>query len=208
LNEISEIKPVRVDKSYSPGYTSLTELMAIGFGVQYYGGEYTPSTLQDVAVKYVEQDVCQTKYAFEGEITDAMMCAGEKGKDGCQGDSGEFGIMLHVPAYYFETIEIKCGVFCYHLKLTNSSMYFHYLSPFVLLLGGPLYDAEKDVVVGVTSWGVGCGSGKLYSVRFAQLFWYTFNIHHICIYQLNSCSFLFFCSRSSWCMGTYIKCRK
>jgi secreted trypsin-like serine protease len=108
LNETSEITPVRVDKSYSPGYTNQTELIAIGFGVEYYGAYYVPSRLKDVVLNYVEQDVCQIKYGFGREIRDAMMCAGEFGKDACQGDSGEFGIMLHAPAYYFEAIEIKC----------------------------------------------------------------------------------------------------
>ena len=31
-----------------------------------------------------------------------------------------------------------------------------------LFIGGPLYDKDNDVVVGVTSWGVGCGMGKAY----------------------------------------------
>lgn len=26
-------------------------------------------------------------------------------------------------------------------------------------IGGPLYDSDNDVVVGITSWGIGCGSG-------------------------------------------------
>jgi len=88
LNQTSEITPVRVDKSYSPGYTNQTELIAIGFGVEYYGAYYRPSRLKDVVLNYVEQDVCQIKYGFGREIRDAMMCAGEFGKDACQGDSG------------------------------------------------------------------------------------------------------------------------
>ena len=59
-----------------------------GFGVLSFGSIETPSTLQHVELNYVEQADCGKIYELYS-FTDAMMCAGEYGKDGCQGDSGE-----------------------------------------------------------------------------------------------------------------------
>ena len=47
----------------------------------------TPEILQKVDVPFVSQDECKNAYGEE-DITDRMICAGEKGKDSCQGDSG------------------------------------------------------------------------------------------------------------------------
>ncbi len=55
----------------------------------YYGGQYSPSTLQHVLLDFVEHDVCDNLYADYGGITEQMICAGGEGKDGCQGDSGK-----------------------------------------------------------------------------------------------------------------------
>ena len=55
----------------------------------YYEGWYSPSTLQHVEINYVDRDTCDDIYGGSGSITSSMMCAGEQGKDGCQGDSGK-----------------------------------------------------------------------------------------------------------------------
>ncbi len=63
-------------------------LSFIGFGVLYYGGQFTPTTLQHVELDYVETSICDKIYESYGGVSSAMMCAGGEGKDGCQGDSG------------------------------------------------------------------------------------------------------------------------
>jgi transmembrane serine protease 9 len=49
-----------------------------------------PSRAQEVDVPYVSNQVCNSRQAYNGEITDGMLCAGYAagGKDACQGDSG------------------------------------------------------------------------------------------------------------------------
>ena len=57
-----------------------------GFGET---GSGVSSHLLDVAVPYVDNPTCNSKY--NGDITSAMMCAGDLsngGEDACQGDSG------------------------------------------------------------------------------------------------------------------------
>lgn len=55
-------------------------------------GDLFPDTLQQVAVKYLENSLCEQSsgptYTYQGEITAEMMCASDDGKDSCQGDSG------------------------------------------------------------------------------------------------------------------------
>lgn len=78
-----------------------------------------PDTKQHVEVKYIETDDCNARKSYNGQITDAMLCAGEDqgGEDACQGDSG---------------------------------------GPLVRLGSG----GEPDDLVGVVSWGYGCGSAQ------------------------------------------------
>ena len=48
-------------------------------------------TLKEVAVPFVSDDACQSAYAragFRNYSTTTMICAGEVGKDSCNGDSG------------------------------------------------------------------------------------------------------------------------
>lgn len=59
-------------------------VLVAGWGLTTEGG--TPSLrLREVEVPLIASGDCQKAY---GDLTDNMLCAGEKGKDSCQGDSG------------------------------------------------------------------------------------------------------------------------
>lgn len=66
-------------------------LTVIGWGNMNPGyGWDMPDIKQHVEVKYIETDDCNRQGSYNGEISNAMMCAGESegGEDACQGDSG------------------------------------------------------------------------------------------------------------------------
>ena len=43
--------------------------------------------MQKVCVPFVTPEICKSYYG-SNDITDGMICAGEEGKDSCQGDGG------------------------------------------------------------------------------------------------------------------------
>lgn len=61
-----------------------------GWGTLKEGDYNLPNMLQKVSVPLVSQKNCNAKDAYDGDITNTMICAGYKqgGKDSCQGDSG------------------------------------------------------------------------------------------------------------------------
>lgn len=66
-------------------------LTVIGWGNTNPGNGWNmPDVKQHVEVKYIPTNECNSKNSYNGQITDAMMCAGEDGggEDACQGDSG------------------------------------------------------------------------------------------------------------------------
>jgi len=68
-----------------------TEVFVAGWGntIGYPSDEqYFPDKLQELLVPILDWEKCN--YAFDGELTNNMLCAGyfEGGKDSCQGDSG------------------------------------------------------------------------------------------------------------------------
>jgi trypsin len=69
-----------------------TQIMATtaGWGALKESDRGLPDLLQKVNVPLVSQTACNAKTAYDGEITNTMLCAGYKtgGKDSCQGDSG------------------------------------------------------------------------------------------------------------------------
>ena len=64
--------------------TDGTRIVVAGYGLTTEGGSQSLQ-LREVEVPIVRHDLCKTKYL---SLTANMICAGEAGKDSCQGDSG------------------------------------------------------------------------------------------------------------------------
>lgn len=66
-----------------------SELFVTGWGVTQQGGS-TVLTLREVAVPLISTKECNDPLAYNGGVTERMLCAGlaQGGKDSCQGDSG------------------------------------------------------------------------------------------------------------------------
>jgi len=85
-----DIEPLKIADRYSSYYNTGTMLTVTGWGSTS-ASYYRPSTtLMEVDVPVVSNELCNSPYSYDGEITDNMMCAGytEGGKDACTGDSG------------------------------------------------------------------------------------------------------------------------
>ncbi|KAM6173888.1 transmembrane protease serine 4 [Erethizon dorsatum] len=90
-----------------------TPLWVVGWGFTEQNGGEMSDTLLQASVQVIDRSQCNAEDAYQGEVTEKMLCAGVPGGgvDACQGDSG-----------------------------------------------GPLmYHSEKWQVVGIVSWGYGCG---------------------------------------------------
>jgi secreted trypsin-like serine protease len=71
--------------------TPLSIMTVAGWGNTSPTGSNFPAKAQEVDVKYVPNEVCNTPPSrYVGQITDGMLCAGfeDGGYDACQGDSG------------------------------------------------------------------------------------------------------------------------
>ncbi|XP_006834047.1 PREDICTED: transmembrane protease serine 4 [Chrysochloris asiatica] len=97
------------DEDLSPA----TPLWVIGWGFTEQDGGKMSDALLQASVQVIDSTRCNAEDAYQGDVTEKMMCAGilEGGVDTCQGDSG-----------------------------------------------GPLmYQSDQWQVVGIVSWGHGCG---------------------------------------------------
>ncbi|CAH2292934.1 complement factor D [Pelobates cultripes] len=68
-----------------------------------------PDTLNEVLVTVISRDQCNRRDYYDNELTDNMMCAGEKGKDSCEGDSGGPLICNSVAVGIVSFGSRKCG---------------------------------------------------------------------------------------------------
>ncbi|XP_010365733.1 transmembrane protease serine 4 isoform X6 [Rhinopithecus roxellana] len=93
--------------------TPATPLWVVGWGFTKQNGGKMSDILLQASVQVIDSTRCNADDAYQGEVTEKMVCAGipEGGVDTCQGDSG-----------------------------------------------GPLmYQSDQWQVVGIVSWGYGCG---------------------------------------------------
>uniref|UniRef100_A0A2K5JVP2 Transmembrane protease serine 4 n=1 Tax=Colobus angolensis palliatus TaxID=336983 RepID=A0A2K5JVP2_COLAP len=121
--------------------TPATPLWVIGWGFTKQNGGKMSDILLQASVQVIDSTRCNADDAYQGEVTEKMVCAGipEGGVDTCQGDSG-----------------------------------------------GPLmYQSDQWQVVGIVSWGYGCGGPStpgVYTKVSAYLNW-IYNVRkvrHLC----------------------------
>jgi secreted trypsin-like serine protease len=87
VTNVSPIKPLTPEIEASLNVGDLLTVMGWG-NLSVTDDPSYPTILQEVDLPLYDQEKCNT--AYDGEITDVMLCAGfeEGGKDSCQGDSG------------------------------------------------------------------------------------------------------------------------
>jgi trypsin len=87
LDSFSHVKAALLAKKDDSMFEEGVSIVA-GWGATSEGGG-SPANLMNVTVPLVTTARCNSAYNPSGyQITDAMICAGESGKDSCQGDSG------------------------------------------------------------------------------------------------------------------------
>lgn len=89
LSENVKAIPLANPESESTLVKKDTPLVVTGWGATQQGGQ-TVRDLRFVQVPFVERNDCNQTTAYDGKITDNMICAGRRqgGTDSCQGDSG------------------------------------------------------------------------------------------------------------------------
>lgn len=120
---------VKVIPMLTDAYGTLAEAGELatvtGWGTTVEGG-YTSSTLMEVAVPIVSNEVCNDSY---GSISKNMICAGyaEGGKDSCQGDSGGPLVVPDEEGNWYLVGVVSFGYGCarseYYGVYTRVSMY-------------------------------------------------------------------------------------
>jgi secreted trypsin-like serine protease len=94
--------------------------------------------------------------SYESYIFDSMLCTLSEDHDACQGDSGRLKVALLFVTQLFITEPHNSYI---HRDISR-------------LIGGPLIipgsSASEDILVGVTSWGIGCAT-KIFPGVFARI---------------------------------------
>ena len=106
-----------------------------GFGSRSVGGS-SSSRLRHVELAFVPAFTCASSYS----LASYMICAADPGQDACQGEK--------------QFLLTKIFLSKFHSKI----LYHFFTQKFIIVgdSGGPLYDADNDVLIGVTSFGNGC----------------------------------------------------
>lgn len=114
LVETIDLPAIKViSKSEADNLTEGTMLTVTGWGDVLTDGEEYPDKLMQVNVPLVSNETCNLPASYNGEITDAMICAGHKegGKDSCQGDSGG-PLVIKREGEYFQVGVVSFGEGC------------------------------------------------------------------------------------------------
>uniref|UniRef100_G3TA15 Transmembrane protease serine n=1 Tax=Loxodonta africana TaxID=9785 RepID=G3TA15_LOXAF len=84
-NDVHRVCLPEASQIFPPG----EGVVVTGWGALFYNGEY-PALLQKAPVKIIDTNTCNAKEAYNGLVSDTMICAGymEGNIDACQGDSG------------------------------------------------------------------------------------------------------------------------
>ncbi|XP_059575862.1 transmembrane protease serine 4 isoform X3 [Alligator mississippiensis] len=134
------VKPVCLpffDEDLNPG----TPVWVTGWGYTRRNGKLS-SVLQQAEIQVISQSVCNAVSAYQGEITEKMLCAGllQGGVDACQ-----VGASPTSPGCPLHAGQLSSR---WPLSLQGDS-------------GGPLlYEQQRWHVVGIVSWGQGCGEAS------------------------------------------------
>jgi secreted trypsin-like serine protease len=83
-------KILHLSNAYNPASFVDNAAVVMGWGTTSTYRTTTPSILQQTTVPISSASLCNSIYAYNGKITDSMLCAGfpQGGTDACQGDSG------------------------------------------------------------------------------------------------------------------------
>lgn len=90
LSQVVTQNPVRLSNAYNPFTFADDTAVVMGWGTtSVYSSNY-PLMLQQTTVPITTQAECNSFYAYNGSISDSMVCAGfpQGGTDACTGDSG------------------------------------------------------------------------------------------------------------------------
>lgn len=90
LDHDSSFRPIDLNRVEIDIAATPTNVWTSGWGTTSEGSFALPNILNKVEIPLVTKEACNSSTAYNGDITDHMICAGlpEGGKDSCQGDSG------------------------------------------------------------------------------------------------------------------------
>lgn len=102
-----------ISKNEADNLTPGTMLTVTGWGNVLTDGTEYPDKLMEVKLPLISNETCNLPASYDGDITDAMVCAGYKegGKDSCQGDSGG-PLVLNRDGEYIQVGVVSFGDGC------------------------------------------------------------------------------------------------
>lgn len=115
LEKNSSFTPVALNQTeiQIPADQQIMSITA-GWGATKESSYGLPNMLQKVSVPLVSTEVCNAKAAYDGDITESMICAGyaQGGKDSCQGDSGGPLVTMNEKGEHILTGVVSWGYGC------------------------------------------------------------------------------------------------